>query len=249
MPNQILASIGGKPITDADVDAFIASMGQQGARLQNPQGRAMVLEQLIAQKLLLLDAARNMFEREADFKAQLSAAKDELLLRYAVEKVISKVKVTDEDCRKFYDENQDQFQAQLVLGASHILVDSEEKAREIKAKIDAGEVSFADAAKEFSSCPSSAKGGDLGEFGEGQMVPEFENACKAMEVGAISEPVKTQFGYHLILLNKKETAEAPKFEEMVEDIRRKLLNDKQQAAYQSKINQLKILYPVDKTIG
>lgn len=250
MANQILASVAGKVITSDDVDAFIEGMGQRGASLKNnPQGRAMVLDQLIAQRLLLQDAAVNVFEREPAFKAQLAQAKEQLLLQYAVEKVVSKVKVSDDDCRKFFDENQEQFASSMTFAASHILVDTAEKAAEIKAKIDAGEISFADAAKEYSSCPSSAQGGDLGEFGEGQMVPEFENACKAMEEGQISDPVQTQFGFHLIELHKKGESGPASFDEMKEDIRRKLLNDKQQAAYQSKINQLKILYPVDKTIG
>jgi len=81
--------------------------------------------------------------------------------------------------------------------ASHILVSSEEKCNEIKAEIEAG-LSFADAAKTNSSCPSSAQGGDLGKFGPGQMVPEFDKAIFTGDVGVLYGPIKTQFGYHLI---------------------------------------------------
>ncbi len=81
--------------------------------------------------------------------------------------------------------------------ASHILVDSEERCNEIKAEIEAG-LSFADAAKANSSCPSSAQGGDLGKFGPGQMVPEFDEAIFSGDVGVLYGPIKTQFGYHLI---------------------------------------------------
>ena len=86
----------------------------------------------------------------------------------------------------------------------------------------------------------------LGDFGKGQMVPEFEEACFTMEVGAISEPVKTQFGYHIIRLNAKNAAEAIPFAQIKEEIRRRLVAEKQEAAYRSKINQLSILFPVDR---
>ena len=85
--NQVLAVVGGKQITNADVDTMIASMGQQGQAYMNPQGKAMILEELIAQRLLLLDATRNLFEREPAFKEQLAKLKDELLVNYAVGKV------------------------------------------------------------------------------------------------------------------------------------------------------------------
>ncbi len=243
---KILASVAGKQITDADIDAMIAAMGRNGQRYQNPQGRAVLLEQLIAQNLFLLDATRNLMEAEPEFKAEMKKVKDELLANYAISKVISPIRVTDEEAKKFFDENPDQFAGQATVRARHILVDSEEKANTVLASIRSGETSFEDAAKAHSTCPSSAQGGDLGEFGRGQMVPEFENACFAMEVGQISEPVKTQFGYHLIRLDGKSDAQPMTFEAVKDQIKAKLLNDKQQAAYQSKINQLKILYPVDK---
>nr|MCR5682907.1 peptidyl-prolyl cis-trans isomerase [Clostridiales bacterium] len=113
-------------------------------------------------------------------------------------------------------------------------------------KIASGETTFEDAARTYSSCPSKAQGGDLGEFGHGQMVPEFEEACAAMEVGALSEPVQTQFGWHVIRLNKKEQGGKMTFADVKDEIRQALIGEKQQAAYQSRINQLKILFPVDK---
>ncbi len=81
--------------------------------------------------------------------------------------------------------------------ARHILVDSEEKCAELKTEIEAG-ADFADVAKEHSSCPSGRSGGDLGEFGPGMMVPEFDEVVFSAEVGTVQGPVKTQFGYHLL---------------------------------------------------
>ena len=243
---KVLASVNGKQITPADVENMIAAMGQQGQNYRSPQGYEAVLEQLINQNLLLLDAQRNLYEREPAFKAQLNRVKEELLVNYAIEKAISSVNVTPDDAKKYFEENPAMFAGQPTVSASHILVDTEDEANAILAKIQAGEVAFADAATESSKCPSSRNGGSLGEFGRGQMVPEFDEACFIMEVGELRGPVKTQFGYHLIRLDAKNEAKPLSFSDVREELIRRLTAEKQQAAYRSKLNQLKILYPVDK---
>ena len=248
MENQMkpLAIVNNQPIYQNDVDEMIMQMGQRGQALNNPQGRAMILEQLIAQKLFLADAMRNVYEREPAFKEQLRMMREQLLVQYAMNKAVENVKITDAEIKQFFDENPDQFAGQATMAASHILVDSEEKANDILAKIQAGEVSFEDAAREYSSCPSSQQGGSLGEFGRGQMVPEFDQACFEMEVGELRGPVKTQFGFHLIRLDDKKEGEALSFEQVKDQLADHLLGEKRQKAYQSKVNQLKILFPVEK---
>ena len=247
--SKILANVGGFPITEDDVTEFLMGLGQRGMSYNNPDGRKVILNQLIGQKLLLLDAKRNLLEAEPAFKAQLNKVKDSLLSSYAAEKAIANVNVSDKDAETYYNDNKDKFVSEESVNASHILVETEEQANEILADIKAGKVSFEDAAKEFSSCPSKANGGNLGDFGKGQMVPEFDEAVFKMEVGEISEtPVKTQFGYHLIKLCAKNAAEPMPFASIKEDIKEALLTEKRRAAYDSKINQLKILYPVDMMI-
>ena len=244
---KVLATVGGMPITDTEVDEFLMSLGQRGQMYNNAEGRAIILEQLIGNKLLLLDAKRNLIEAEPAFKEQLAKLKDNLLANYAAEKAISGVSVSDKEASDYYEANKEKFSQGETVNASHILVDSEEKALELLAKIKAGECSFEDCAKENSSCPSGQQGGSLGDFGRGQMVPEFDTAVFEMAEGEITEtPVKTQFGYHLIKLNKKSEATIPEFAEVAAEIKQGLLGEKRQKAYESKINQLKILYPVDK---
>ena len=243
---RVLAQVGGKPITEEDVTRFIMAMGRNGQAYNNPQGRAAVLEQLIAQRLFLLDAQRNLYEREQAFKDQLAAVKEQLLMEYAISKCVESVRVTEDDVRGYYDAHKDEMMEEETVNASHILVDSEEKATELLAAINAGEITFEDAARENSSSPSSQQGGNLGDFGRGQMVPEFDAACFAMEEGEVRGPVKTQFGYHLIRLNKKNPAEALSYNDVRSQLYEQLTRERQQAAYQSKINQLKIMYPVDK---
>lgn len=247
MPNsKILATVMGKAITQSDVDEFIATLGQNGESYKNPQGYAIILDELINQQLLLLDASRNFYEADPVFKAQLNKAKESLLINFAIQKAVENVNVTDSDAKSYYDANKDKFVTGPMLNASHILVDNEESAKNIKNQIVNNEITFEDAAKKYSKCPSSERGGNLGDFAKGQMVPEFENACFSMNAGDISEPVKTEFGYHIIRLNSKTDSQPINFENIKPQIKEHLIADKQKSAYQSKINQLKILYQVDK---
>lgn len=244
--DKVLANVGGKAITAADVDRFMAAMGRNAQAYNNPQGRAAILEQIIAQRLFLLDAQRNLMERDPAFKEQLAAVKEQLLMEYAISKCVDAVKVTDADVKAYYEEHKDQLQSGETVNASHILVDSAEKATQLLTAIQNGEITFEDAARDNSSCPSSAQGGSLGDFERGQMVPEFDQAVFEMAVGEVRGPVQTQFGYHLIRLNAKNEAQVMAFEDIKEQLTMQVTREKQQAAYQSKINQLKILYPVDK---
>ncbi|MBE5808665.1 MAG: peptidylprolyl isomerase, partial [Clostridiales bacterium] len=189
-----LAVVGTTAITQADVTEALIAMGPAGQQYNNPQGMAVILDQLIEQALFLTDARKNMLEYDPLFKQQLAKVKDDLLVQFAISRAIEKATVTDAEIKKFYDENPDQFAGQETVTASHILVDSEEQANAIRKEIEEGMISFEDAARKYSSCPSAPQGGSLGEFGRGQMVPEFDQAVFAMEPGAISEPVKTQFG-------------------------------------------------------
>lgn len=242
---RVAARVNGQPITEADIDAALVGMGAKGERYNTPDGRKMVLEQLINKKLFLADAAKNLYEYDPQFKAEFQKLKEDMLANFAIAKAVDGVRVTDEEAKKFFEENEKDLNSGESVSASHILVDSEEKANEIKAEIESGAVSFEDAARKYSSCPSSEQGGALGEFTRGQMVPEFDEACFSMKVGELRGPVKTQFGYHLIKLNDKKEATPLKYEDIADQIKQKLLTDKQQAAYRSKVNQLKILYPVD----
>lgn len=246
MSEKILASVSGLTITENDVSAYIASLGQRGAAYNTPEGRRAVLSQLVNQKLLLLDAQRNLYEAEATFRTRLAQLKEELLVDYAAEKAISSVTVTDADLNKYYEENKEKFNTGETVNASHILVSTEEEAQKILSEIRGGSITFEDAARKYSSCPSKDNGGNLGDFGRGQMVPEFDKAVFEMAEGEVSvTPVKTQFGYHLIKLNSRSEAKALQLSEIKDELYNMLLNEKRRAAFESKINQLKIMYPVD----
>lgn len=244
--NKIVANVAGNAIYASEVDEMVAAYAQRGQNYDNPQGRDAIIEQLVNKKLLLLDAQKNLLEHNAEFKAEFAKVKEEMLANFNLQKAIEAVIVTDEEAQTYYDENKAQFKKGESVSASHILVDNEDTAKEIMEKIEKGEVSFEDAARENSSCPSSQNGGALGEFTRGQMVPEFDKAVFSMEVGELRGPVQTQFGFHIIKLTDKKPEEELAFSEIKEQVKGMLLNEKRQKAYTSKINQLKILYPVDK---
>ena len=246
MNTKVLASVAGKPITEEDVARFIAALGERGSAYNNPEGHKLILEELIANQLFLADAKKSLLEYEDGFKQKLAQLKDRLLIDYAMEKLLGKITVSDADVKKYYEEHESEMQSGETVAASHILVADEAEANELLAKIQAGEVTFEEAAKAHSSCPSKEQGGSLGTFGRGQMVPEFDSACFEMAVGELRGPVKTQFGFHLIRLDAKNPAEKIPFEMVKEEIRRRLVAEKQQTTYRSRVGQLAILFPVDR---
>ena len=175
---------------------------------------------------------REAYERELlkigmDEKALLDSTRRDLAIAYFVNtSIASKISVSEEDIKKFYDENPDKFRMEEQARASHILVGvdgkagpeekkaAREKAEKLRKEL-AGGADFAQLARENSSCPSNKQGGDLGFFSKGKMVPEFEKAAFALQPGGVSEVVETRFGYHIIKL-----AELKKPEEIALDAAR-----------------------------
>jgi peptidyl-prolyl cis-trans isomerase C len=135
--------------------------------------------------------------------------------------------------------------AEEEISASHILVEDEATANDVKRRLDDGE-DFADVARELSTCPSNENGGNLGHFTRGRMVPEFEEAAFALELDEVSKPVKTQFGYHIIKLDHRHEARKQELEEVKDQIGQNLRNFKQQEAYTEYLDQLKAKYPVER---
>ncbi|MDX9916571.1 MAG: peptidylprolyl isomerase [Gudongella sp.] len=243
--NTPVAVVNGKEITRGDVVKFLNDIGPEMAMsFQSPEGINRVIDELVNQELLYLDAIEHDFENEVEFAEVLRATKENLLKGYAFNKLISDVTADEEELKNYYQENSEVFTQPETVKASHILVETSERADEIAQELKNG-LDFEQAARDYSKCPSSEVGGSLGEFGRGQMVPEFEEAAFNMEVGTVSEPVKTQFGYHIIRLDEKLESKSPSFEEAKDEIRKQVLLKKQQKNYTDKINELKGIYSVE----
>lgn len=242
--SRILAVVNGKEITEDTVLKFLNDLGPQMAmQFQSPEGIKRVVDELINQELIYLDALENELDKEEAFTKELERFKEGLLKQYALNNILFRITVTEGEILDFYNKNKQNFQKPESVIASHILVDSEEKAKDIIKEINEG-LSFEEAAKKYSSCPSKEQGGNLGEFTKGQMVPEFELAAFNMEVNNISNPVKTQFGYHIIKLTAKNKESLSAFDEIKGQITQQVLGMKQQEAYLNKTNELKQKYEV-----
>ena len=245
MSENILATIGDINITDENVNAFIQNLpAEQQMYADNPQFRQQCLDQVIAAHLFAKLAEEEALDQTEEFEKIMNNARKDILANMAVTKVLKDIAVSEEECRKFYDENPHHFAQGPSVSAKHILVDSEDDCKAILSAILAGEKSFEDAAKESSTCPSGQRGGDLGSFGRGQMVPEFEVAAFEAEIGKVVGPVKTQFGYHLIKVEKKEEGSVVPFENVAGQIKANLLQEKQGEVYMAKTAELRKKYMV-----
>ena len=240
MEKKILAKVGDKEISNLDIDSAIQGLDPyQAQQFQTEQGRKYVLEDLVNQELLYMYAKDNKIDQDEAFRKEMAEIEKNVLKQYVINQILTSVQVTDDEKRTFFEANKANFSNPPTANAKHILVDTEEKANEILAQIKAGEVTFEDAARAHSTCPSKYQGGDLGTFGRGQMVPEFEAATFAMEVGDISDPVKTQFGYHIIKLEAKNEESIPTYEEVADKVEKTLMFQKQGEVYQAKLNEVK----------
>ena len=243
MNNEVLAIVAGKEITNADVDAFLANLpAEQRQYASNPYFREQYVEQVVTLHVLEKMADDLQLDMTEDYKKMLDNIVRDIKARMAMNEIMKDITVTDVEAETVYNINPDNFSKPETVSAKHILVDSEDVCKEILAQIQNGEKTFEDAAKESSTCPSGQQGGDLGEFGKGQMVKEFEEAAFAAEIGAIVGPVQTQFGFHLIKVEAKSEAETLAFDVVKEQIKKNLLQQKQQQAYTTKIAELKEKY-------
>jgi len=160
----------------------------------------------------------------------------------------SKVDITNEEMKTYFEENKESFNEPEQVEASHILVEDERTAKEVKEKLDRGE-DFAQLAKEYSTDSSNAEsGGELGYFAKGTMVEEFENVAFAMNKGEVSEPVKTEYGFHLIRVTDKKEAKEAVFEDHQEEIKQILFDQEISTAYSTWIMEQREEFEIENTL-
>lgn len=230
---KVVLTIGTEKITDKQFDALIEALGQKGN--PDPSLRRKVADQIIRVEAMAQEAHKRGVDKEPSFQVQSRFQMDNMLAGALYKQMQDKTPTDEAAVRKYYDEHKSEGEE---VNARHILIKfkgspvpardgkkelTEEealaKATEIRKKILAGE-DFAKLAKEESDDSGSGQnGGDLGRFKHGQMVPAFDQAAFSLPEGQISEPIKTQFGYHIIKVEKRTTKT---FEEMKPDIEKKL---------------------------
>lgn len=245
MDNNVIAKVGDIEITKQHMINIIRSLPQQQAmEISTQAGAKRLLDEMVAGELLYLDALENNFDQEEEFLKTLEEATHGLLQRYAIQKLLQDVSATDEEIKNYFNRNKNKFVTPDQRRASHILVEKEEEAKKIKAEIENG-LEFSKAAQQYSTCPSKDRGGDLGVFEKGKMVPEFEEVAFALEVGELSDLVKTNFGYHLIMVDEKITSGEKSFEEVASQLNQLVIQEKQGEIYEARLKELKAKYPVE----
>ncbi|NPA95201.1 MAG: peptidylprolyl isomerase [Thermodesulfobacteria bacterium] len=257
--DKILAQVGKYKLTLKEFNDQIRSLPPQlqMAVQRNPELKKQLLDRWVQLNLMALEARKQKLQDKPDVKKRIEEMTNALLAQeYMMENVSDKAKVTDKEIKEYYDKHKSEFMQPEQVRARHILIkvpanatkkqweEARKKALEIRAKLLKGE-SFAKLAQKYSDDPGSkTRGGDLGYFRKGQMVPEFEKAAFALKKGEISQPVKTTFGYHIIKLEDKKPAKQRSFQEVKQEIRQKLLRQKQMELRNKIVEKLRKKYPV-----
>lgn len=209
--DKVVATVDGQPITESDMRLAENEIGSEITNLPPEVKRRALAEYLIDNMLFAKAAEDAKLGSTPEFDEQMRYLRRRMLREQYFEKTL-KSTVSEDEARKIYNARVAELKPENEFAARHILLDSEEKAKELRAKIVAG-ADFAQVAKENSNdTGSKAQGGLLGYFGPGQMVPEFEAAVVKMQKGEVSEPVKTSFGWHIIKLEDRRRKEPPSFE-------------------------------------
>ena len=249
---QTLVTVNGTPITQKEVDTELMN-ATQGRFNQVPaekraEFRKQVLEQLVSKELVYGDAKKSGILKSKEFKDEYAKIQDRIKKELAIQiwqkKELDKIKISDKDLKNYYDKNKEEFNEKESVHARHILVKTEDEAKAVALVLNGlkGEklkAKFIEEAKAKSTGPSGPKGGDLGYFAQGQMVPEFNDKVFSMTVGTVSAPVKTQFGFHLIYLEDKKSKKTRAFTEVKSFIEQRLKIEKAKSVMQTKMLSLK----------
>ncbi|EBA16951.1 PPIC-type PPIASE domain protein [Roseobacter sp. SK209-2-6] len=235
--NTVIATVNGEAITLGHMIMSRENLPEQYKQLPDDVLFNAILDQLVQQTALKQELNGEVphdvqLALDNESRAQLAANVIGRVMRSAT---------TDEALRAAYEKKYSSGDGGDEFHASHILVESEETALDIKQELDAG-ADFAVLAKEYSTGPSGPNGGDLGWFTQGRMVPEFEEAVLEMRSGEVSEPVQTQFGWHVIMLKERRKTAAPSFEEA----RGQLVQELQNEAIEARISALTSAAEIDR---
>lgn len=249
---QTLVTVNGTAVTQQDVDRELMT-ATQGRFNQVPtekqaEFRKQVLEQLVAKELVYDDAKKTGVLTSNEYKAKYEEVteriKKEIAIQVWQKREVDKIAISDAELKKYYESNKEEFIENDSVNARHILVEKEADAKSIIAQLkplkgDALKNKFIEIAKAKSTCASASEGGDLGYFTEGQMVPAFNDKAFSMKVKEFTtEPVKTQFGYHVIYIEDKKAKTAKSFADVKPFIEQRLKMEKAKAVMLTKMKEL-----------
>lgn len=220
---EVLAVVNGIKITRLDFEQLLQ---QYRPEVQEwaVNNKGQVMRDLVTLELLAQEGTKLRLDQEAEVQAQVRIRTKDVLARSVVNKYVTeRSSITEEAIRKHYEATKNEYTVGEQVTASHILVKTESEAQAVLKDLKQGK-DFADVAKARSLDSSAPQGGDLGTFGPGDMVPDFEKAAFALKVGDISAPVHTQYGYHVIKVTQRIPARTRPLDEVKEDVRNALIS-------------------------
>ena len=237
---QALAEVNGVTITTEDFKKELENLPPYLKPMADTvEGKKEMLDTMVIRELILQQARKDGVDKSPAVADKVEDLKKRVVVEaFLKKKVEEQAGITDADLQKFYDQNKDKFKTGEQVKASHILVKSEQEAQDIQAQLKKG-ANFEELAKKHSVDSAGAKGGDLGWFGKGSMIPEFEKVAFSLKEGEVSGIVKTQFGYHIIKLTGKRPAGIRPFDEVKDQIKAALLPEKQQEVFKKLKEDLK----------
>jgi peptidyl-prolyl cis-trans isomerase C len=241
--NPVLAKVNGAEIRQSDVALAEEELGPSLAQMDPATKKENVLAFLIDMKIVSKAAEDKKVENNEDFKKRLAFTRNRLLMDSLLA-TEGKAATTEDAMKKVYEDASKQITGDQEVHARHILVESEDEAKAIAAELKKGG-DFAELAKKKSKDPGASDGGDLGFFTKDQMVPEFSAVAFTLEPGKISDPVKSQFGWHIIKVEEKRNRQAPPFEQVKAQIET-YVTRKAQADYVAKLREAAKVERMDK---
>jgi peptidyl-prolyl cis-trans isomerase C len=241
--NPVLAKVNGAEIRQSDVALAEEELGPSLAQMDPATKQENVLSFLIDMKIVSKAAEDKKIADSEDFKKKLAFARNRLLMDNLLAEE-GKAATTDDAMKKVYEDAAKQITSEQEVHARHILVPTEEEAKKVEDELKKG-ADFAELAKKESKDPGASDGGDLGFFTKEQMVPEFSKVAFELEPGKISDPVKTQFGWHIIKVEEKRARKAPDFAQVKPQIEQ-YITRKAQAEYVAKLRQEAKVERLDK---
>lgn len=241
---KVIATVSNRSITVADLKSRIGRLPVYYQRIiKNNLKR--YLDETIMEMLLYEEALRRRIDTSKEVKDILNEARKKVIIsKFVAGEVDEKAMVSEEDIRKYYDEHKDEFKKPEMWRASHILVADESQAKSIAEELSKGG-DFAELAKKYSIDATASRGGDIGFFRQGQLVPEFEKACLKLSVGQTGDILHTQFGYHIIKLTDKRDAAVESYEEAKRAIEGELVRKKRAVLFDEMMSSLKSRYSVN----
>jgi foldase protein PrsA len=261
---EVVARVGDESITKEELYNLLVKQNGQAA-----------LNTLITEKIVALEAAKQNIsvseeevQKELDISIEQSGGKEQfaqalayygyteedirknIRTNFTIRKLMEpQITITEEEMQQYFNENKTSFDTPEQVKASHILVDSEEKALEVKEKIKAGN-DFAELAKEYSTDEGSkSQGGQLGYFQRGDMAQQFEDAAFALEVGGISDPVETGFGYHIIKVEDKIAAKEANYEDSKDEVKENLIEQRIPELFNNWLQEKNTEYQVETLLN